>query len=556
MNARGALVLAALVAISLVAVPLAGAGGGSSVDTGVGAPDSETAATPADASVGSIWYQADERDENPTTESTVGYAEGYWYDDALPVDDRDGAHVSEDELQAVVYRSMARTEEIRGLTFQEVPDVDVVTREEFQEETDELFADLTERDELVENVRYEAFLMVDRETDAVEAFEALYGGAVGGYYDPAEDQIVLVSDDLEDVEVDEVTLGHELLHALQDQHFGLEGYDRETIDSDGAVNGLIEGDAVFVDEQYEARCGDEWDCLEPEATMPDTPEIVWGQYLTLIMPYDEGPNFVEFHYEQGGWDAIDALYDEPPASTSEVIRPGEERAPVDVEPADRSTDAWSVFEPDEGPTVQRVGEVGLVSMFMHDSVERGGNSVLSIQDWAQATADGGETYVYDQSITDGWAGDGLVVYTTDAETVDESAYVWETEWTSTEQANEFLDAYLSLLALHGGEPVEGVENTLTLDGGYPGAYHVDHDDETVTIVRAPTAADLPDVDAEAGAEGEDTIDHAVFGTDDAENDTDERDDSTDDDGDDSLTGFGPLVAIAALALAIGIARRR
>ncbi len=552
MYSRRALLLSVLVALALVAVPLSGGGVVAGPDAPPQPTDVDVSQPALESPVATDLQAAADRDDDPSTEDTVGYAEGYWYDDELAVDDEDGAHVSEDELDEVVYRSMARTEEIRGLTFQEVPDVEVITREEFQAESEELFADLSERDALVENVRYEAFLMVERDSDAVESFEALYGGAVAGYYDPEADQVVLVSDDEDEVEVDEVTLGHELLHALQDQHFGLQGYDRETMDRDGAINGLIEGDAVFVDEQYADRCATEWDCLEPQASQQDMPDIVWGQYFSLIMPYDEGPDYVESVYEAGGWDAVDDLYDDPPASSSEVIRPDEDREPVDVGFEDRSDDAWSVLEPDEGPTVQRVGEVGIVSMFIHDSIERGGMSVLGFEDWFEEPEGGGETYHYDQPITDGWAGDALVVYATDDETVEETGYVWKTEWTSEDDAGEFLDAYLQLLGLHGAEPVDDRQNTLVVESDFPGAYHVEHDGESVRIVRAPSPDDLPSIHEEAGPEGEDTIDHDVFGT--AESGDDAADDVADGD-DDTIPGFGPIAALIAVLLAAHLTRR-
>ncbi|WP_290809812.1 Hvo_1808 family surface protein [Halovivax sp.] len=553
MQSTRALLLALLVAVSLVAVPLSAAGAAA----GAGASDDGTI---VDRPAVEYALAADEHDDDPTTEETIGYAEGYWPDDELPVDERDDAHVTEDELEEVVYRSMARTEEIRELPFQEVPDVEVITREEFREEVDEMF-EVSERDDLIENVRYEAKLMVDRDADALEAFEALYGDSVGGYYDPGTGEIVLVSDDPDEVEVDEVTLGHELLHALQDQHFGLDGYERETNEQDHAINGLIEGDAVFVDGQYEDRCGLEWDCLEPEHQPEAPPDIVWGLYFNLIMPYDQGDDYVEYVYDRGGWDAVDELYDEPPASSSEVIRPGEEREPVDVEVEDRSSEAWSPVEPDEGAATQTVGEAGLATMFFHDSVERQGASVLAIEDFAQATPDGGETYVYDQPYTDGWKGDELVVYATDEESVEDSGYVWELEWTSADDADEFLDGYLQLLELHGTEPVDGHENTVELDEGFPGAYHVDRDGETVTIVNAPSVEDLTEIRDDAAPEGEDTIEHALFGTapddeaDDAADADDGADDAADDDGN-PLPGFGPVVAlVAALATALLVARR-
>ena len=578
MQHRRAILLAVLVALSLVAMPLSVAGGVAAAPAGIDSTVSEPtidATATVDATVETqhtaggdvLWTDpvavgadqlavgADQLAVAQTNE-TIGYVDGYWYDDPLPVDERDDATVSEDELEAVVSRSMARTEVIRELTFEERPDVEVITREQFQEESEAMFGDPSDRDLLVDNVRYEAKLMVERDRDSFEALQELYGDAVAGYYSPAEGQIVLISDDLEAVEVDEVTLGHELLHALQDQHFGLDGFDRETMEADATSNGLIEGDAVFVDSQYEERCGAEWDCLEPTADPPTPGDIVYGQFFSLIMPYDEGPDYVEYVYEQGGWDAVNALYDDPPASTSEIIRPDEAREPVDVEVEDRSDDTWNVVDPDEGPATQVVGEAGIASKFMHDSLERMGDSVIGIEDFLVRGPDGSESYVYDQPYTDGWNGDGLVVYATDDEDIDESGYVWELVWIDEAQADQFLEGYLGLLDLHEGAPVDGHQNTITVEGDFPGAYFIDQDGDTVTIVNAPTVEDLSSIVEGAAPEGEDTMAWGPLeGPDD---DADDADDGADDADDDSeaIPGFGPLVALLAVLLAVALLARR
>ena len=579
MQHRRAILLAVLVALSLVAMPLSVAGGVAAAPAGIDSTVSEptidatgtvgataTVETQQTAGGDVLWADpatvgTDQLDAGADrlavaqTNETIGYVDGYWYDDELPVDERDDATVSEDELEAVVSRSMARTEVIRELTFEERPDVEVITREQFQDESEEMFGDPSDRDLLVDNVRYEAKLMVERDRDSFEALQELYGDAVAGYYSPAQEQIVLISDDLEAVEVDEVTLGHELLHALQDQHFGLDHFDRETMEADATSNGLIEGDAVFVDSQYEERCGAEWDCLEPTADPPTPGDIVYGQFFSLIMPYDEGPDYVEYVYEQGGWDAVNALYDDPPTSTSEIIRPDEEREPVDVEVEDRSDDTWNVVDPDEGPTTQVVGEAGIASKFMHDSLERMGESVIGIEDFLVQEPDGSESYVYDQPYTDGWKGDGLVVYATDDEDIDESGYVWELAWVDEEQADQFLEGYLELLDLHDGEPVDGHQDTITVEGDFPGAYFIDQDGDTVTIVNAPSVEDLSSIVEGAAPEGEDTMAWGPLeGPDDDGDDTDDADDADDDS--EAIPGFGPLVALLAVLLAVALLARR
>ncbi len=540
-----ALVLVALVTVSLVAAPLSVA---ATPGNQYAAGDVTDASVPVTSLEGT--YVGD--DDEPSTNGTIGYVEGIRYDDELPVDDRDDAVVEEDELETVVYRSMARVEVLRELPFEGDVPVELLSREEFREENDRSFENLSEEEHLFENARFETLFMVDREADAVEEYRGLYGGAVVGYYDPADDRVVLVSEsaDPDALEVDEVVLAHELLHALQDQHFDLQRYDRETRDQANAKNGLIEGDAVWIETEYEERCAEEWACLlpadapseDPDEEFDGTPsEFNWGIYFTLYQPYSDGPAYVEYLLEDDGWDAVNAAYDDPPASTSEVIRPGEEREPVAIEFEDTSSDDWGLLEVDNETARDSFGEAAMASMFAHGALDGPtGPSVVSREEFLATDEDGYiQTIEYDQPYTDGWAGDEFVVYVTDEETIDESGSVWQTEWTSADDAEAFAEGYLELLGLKGASPVDDYRDTFVIDTAFPGAYYVGVDGEAVTIVRAPTVDDLSEIRDGAAPDGEDLLDFEVH-----EIETD-----------DEVPGFGVTVALLALLVVALLFRR-
>ncbi|SFB67316.1 hypothetical protein SAMN05444422_10123 [Halobiforma haloterrestris] len=480
-----------------------------------------------------LGYEDGERPENPTTADTVGYVEGYWYDDDLPVDDRANATLEDDELEAVVYRSMARVETLRERPFEEEVDVEVIGREEYRER-DDIFVNLSVDEQLHASVTYEATFLVDRETDANAEIETLYGGSVNGYYDPGTGQIVVVSDTPETPELDEVVLGHELHHALQDQHFDLTSLERETIDQDNAKNGLVEGAAVWIDTEYADRCGEEWDCVLPAGSQSGSTDLNWGLYLTIYQPYDDGPDYVDYLLEQDGWAAVDEAYDDPPASSSEVIRPGEEREPADVAVPDRSGDGWTQFEIDGERADETVGEAGMVAMFAAGAFEAGQPAVIDRDEFLSAEVG----YDYDQPYTDGWAGDELVTYVAaDAsvddpdrteEALEDTGFVWRTEWLSERDAAAFADGYLELLEFYGAEPVEDRKDTYVVEDedGYPGAYYLERgpDGETVTVVRAPTVEDLPEIEEGAAPRGEDELEAwASVGEDGPDPDADDSD---------------------------------
>ncbi|WP_137288011.1 Hvo_1808 family surface protein [Natronorubrum halophilum] len=526
--------LVALFAVSTLALALVAAGG---------------------AAPGLLSADSPDRPDDPTTEGTVGYADGHWYDDDLAVDDSEDAAVEDDDLEAVVSRSMARVEEIRNLTFQEDVPVEVVSREEFQGE-DDVFGELNEDERLAQEVTYEALFMVDRETDAEDEVEAMYGGTVEGYYDPETGEIVIVSDNPENPELDETVLGHELLHALQDQHFDLSSYDRETIDQDNARNGLIEGDAAWVGTEYGERCGTEWDCVVPDGSQTEQPsDLNWGIYMTLFQPYNDGPNYVDALLEaDDGWTAVNAAYDDPPASSSAVIHPDEEREPIDIEVDDRSNESWDRLEVNGEVASETAGEAAMVSMFGADAHDRSQPSVIESDELLTDDLSG---YDYDQPYTDGWAGDELVTYVSaDAADPDaaDSGYVWQTEWRSSEDSRQFVDGYLELLDIHDAESVDDRQDTYVVDEGFPGAYALERDGETVTIVRAPSVADLEGIDSGIAATGPDSLGNATV--DDSETNTSGNDSDDTDENDDSIPGFAVPGAVIAVSIALLAARAR
>ncbi|ELY64686.1 Hvo_1808 family surface protein [Natrinema versiforme] len=539
-----AVTLAVLLATGGLAGPALATTAAAQSDSVTAAPGSSSALAADSAAVARTTSAAtqDDRPANPTTEDTIGYVAGYWYDDDLPVDNQSTAVVAEDELDPVVYRAMARVERIRNLTFDDRVSVDVISREEYRETNGDRFANISSGNRLEQNVGYEALFTVGRNTTASDAAETVYGGAVAGYYDPETDEIVIVSENTDTPELNELTLGHELVHALQDQRFNLSQLEGTTQDGETARNGLVEGDASRVEREYEHRCGTEWDCLEP-ADGPSNGglDINWGIYFSVYQPYSDGPDYVNYLRDQGeGWSAVNAAYDDPPTTTSAVIHPGSAREPANVSVPDRSSGDWRQLRVDGETANDTVGEAGMVAMFAADALDSARPSVINSTELLQGTG----SYDYNHSYTNGWAGDELVVYTNDeventsdpAAAAGRAGYVWRTQWQSNTDTQQFVNGYLRLLENHDAEPVDGRQDTYVIDedGGYAGAYYLNRTGQTLTIVRAPSVDELPTVEAGAAPEGEDTLEITdSSGT-----------------GTDTVPGFGPLAAVSAIAIAV------
>ncbi|WP_137288009.1 Hvo_1808 family surface protein [Natronorubrum halophilum] len=428
------------------------------------------------------------------TDRELGYVGDYTHDDVFEFDD-DGA-LTEDQLEAVKYRSMARIEVLRGIKFERDVALEVITRREYRSQRGEPGSASAATNEL-----WRGAFIVDGETDVNRAMDDLYGGAVQGYY--TNNRIVIVTDETEEIRIDRETLVHELVHALQDQQFGLSS-GGTTIDAQRAELGLIEGEANFIPHLYDRRCGAEWQCLaeyeQPPATsnLREQPFNV-GLFLSIYTPYSEGPSFVDRLRERGGWAAVDSAYDDRPASTSQLIHPERypDDQPVAVSIRDRSSDDWEPYAPD-GEARETVGEATLfASLWANGVVER-------------PLTDGGtelSPYNYSHPATDGWAGDTFQVYQDDD---DRTGHVWKLAWESDDDAEAFADAYRTLLENRGANAVDDGDGTYRIpdEDPFAGAYRVNVSGDTVTIVGAPTVDELEEIRG-TGAEQSESLESPV-----------------------------------------------
>ncbi|PSP74887.1 hypothetical protein BRC81_17065 [Halobacteriales archaeon QS_1_68_20] len=497
----------ALLSVALMVV-LAGCGS----FTGTSTPEATETATPTPGDGTPTPTETPTQTPEPD-ENTSGYVNGVWYNQSLDVNTDDG--LDQEELDKLKYRTMARLEVIRGLQFEEDVPVEVKTREEYQQELEEDGTfDSSENEQVHQNVKWRASFLVDKDTDAMEELKAFYAGGVLGYYDPAADEIVVISPSNEDgvpSGLDEMTLAHELAHALQDQHFNISQskFRGATTESDNAVSGLVEGDAHYMEHLYQQRCQSaEWECLERPDDRGGGGDYNIGLWATQYAPYSEGPTLIQQRHENQGWEAVNEMYENPPASTAQLIHhekyPGEKPSDVTIE--DRSSDAWSVPEIEGGINYASYGEAGLYVMFWYPSYEATQSSgqltnvVIDYQDFFNFQGPGGELapigpYDYSHEITDGWDGDKLLPYANDA---GETGFVWKLQWESDQDAQQFVDAYRQLLQHHGAEQIDSDTYRIS-DGGFEGAYSISKDGSTVVIVNAPSTDQLGEVREGAGS---------------------------------------------------------
>jgi len=254
-----------------------------------------------------------------------------------------------------------------------------------------------------------------------ESVTALLSEQVAAFYDQDEHHLYTFPEfDLSN-NMQRMILAHELVHALQDQHFGLQKLPLRAKNNDDAslaAAALVEGDAtyqmgVYLRENYQAA---QW--LSDARTLLTQPmERVQAAppYLrdSLLFPYQEGQLFVSELHARGGNAAIDAAFSDPPESSEQILHPEKYMQT----PRDRPQTVTFTFKPEpEWKKIHQnvVGELGIRALLEES---------LSPEKAQRASA--------------GWGGDAYVLYSAGN---DRWVLVWQTVWDTERDAREFFDA--------------------------------------------------------------------------------------------------------------------
>lgn len=295
--------------------------------------------------------------------------------------------------------------------------------EQFDEETPPEYVAANER-------LYKALELIPADSNLRGLTLDLLSGGVAGFYRSDQDTLYIVSRTGLPGVNERITFAHEYDHALQDQNTPVFDDQDGILDQTDRIlarQAVYEGDATLLMTLWAADNFDLADLAElltigndPEATalLERMPTILRE---TLLFPYTTGLTFVQAVQTQGGWGAVDDLYDRMPTSTEQILHPesyAAREAPVEVDlPDDLATqlgDGWSV------PLEDTLGELQLGIWLREGGVDP--------DDAATAAA--------------GWGGDRLAVVEGPN---DAWGVVLETTWDSPADATEFLDAVQSVV---------------------------------------------------------------------------------------------------------------
>jgi len=176
--------------------------------------------------------------------------------------------------------------------------------------------------------------LLDPEADLTQLFIDLRSEQTAGYYEWEEDTLYVIGDEELLDPREELTFAHEYLHALQDQHYGLEQIQDVTDDDQSmAFRSLAEGEATQFTIKYLQSYITELESWVMMNSSVQTLSEGWDVPGILermqIYPYEIGLEFVEVVAPGGYWPNIERTYADPPASTEQILHPdkykGDER---------------------------------------------------------------------------------------------------------------------------------------------------------------------------------------------------------------------------------------
>lgn len=261
-------------------------------------------------------------------------------------------------LEEQVARVARVVADVRELEFVRLPELTLMTDAEVADRIQTELDAYTAEDAELEGRILELLGALPADTDLKELLTTALSEQVAGFYDPDTGELVVNAEDRgrRVGRIEEVTLAHELQHALADQVLGLPdlaGEDPMAGDALLAQQSLIEGDATLTMQRY-TEVGfstiDQLMLAAESAALADQLEAMTSlpHYIqeSLLFPYQAGLGFVQAVHADGGWAAVDAVYADPPATTAQILFPdrylaGEDTA-VEVTPPPPLPGPWAL----------------------------------------------------------------------------------------------------------------------------------------------------------------------------------------------------------------------
>ena len=348
----------------------------------------------------------------------------------------------------------AEVERLRGLKFEQPFMRRLITREQVGAW---MRRDL-EKEMPAEDVRKmvtvgAAFGLLAPDTDVYAVFSQFIEGGAAAFYKPETGTFYHIEGN--DGRGARPIVFHELVHAVEDQHFSLDAFYR-AVEKDNdmglARRGLVEGSACHFASKYEeANPEDVKEMVKSQAT----PELVQKQVKMIgvvppvliatigLYPYKNAPAWLA---KIGADDAaaIERLYKDPPVSTEQVLHP--EKFPLDgardyphvvatPDVAGVLGDGWENVEDND------MGE--LTTGILLTQLAAGGKYGPTFMGLIDMRTEGVGVRGAAKTASEGWDGDRYTAWIEKG--ANHVTIVWTSVWDTEKDAAEFHETYGSLL---------------------------------------------------------------------------------------------------------------
>jgi hypothetical protein len=308
---------------------------------------------------------------------------------------------------------------------------------------------------------------------------------VAGFYDPKTREFYLAA--WLPIREQKRVMAHELVHALQDQHFDLrrfEKWPKGDSDAELAAHALIEGDATMLMIQYDIdQQGLKVEVIKlpslTDAMLTDSAGDTSKEYPmlsaaprvlreTLQFPYVYGAGFAQAVWRERSIEDLNRSYSELPASTEQIIHPAKfltRDNPVKIVQPDLAAELgkdWKLLERDVN------GEFGY-RLILEEFIPK-----------TQA-----------QTAAEGWGGDQYSLY--ENRKTGALVLIQYASWDTAADAKEFFDAYSERTRKRYSLPTSALD-TLGRDKADPtyaetndGLVSIDLKDKDVLIIEGASS---------------------------------------------------------------------
>jgi hypothetical protein len=312
-----------------------------------------------------------------------------------------------DALDLELLRELARdieleVEELRDLDFEREVTLHIATREDFLAYVDQQLATVGTPEELAAlELAVQLLGLFPADRGLWEAQIELLGTQVGGYYDPVTESFSILA--TVPPAVARATLSHELVHALEDQHYDLDAgiaERRGNSDALAAYQALFEGSATVVQSRWMMENLADFTAEELRQLADAGGEELFSAepvlWLPLLFAYLGGQQFLTAGADPlapVATERLAAAYLAPPRSTEQVLHPEKYWDPKQVD--EPQTVELTLRTPGFERLYEDVlGEVQLSLLARGSAAGRGAPTRLEFTDPAASGWDGDRAQLY------------------------------------------------------------------------------------------------------------------------------------------------------------------